>query len=208
LLVDYSYDPNRHGCRSVVIHVLDPRFAKALSHPLRQRILQRLNEGGVASPNELARALGEALGSVSYHIRILRELDCVELVSTTPRRGALEHYYRATARPGLDDEEWARLPASLRRETLGRILSEIFEGAAKAGLGGGYPDSETHVRRIALALDEQARTELSALLAETHDAALRIDADSASRHAQHGPDDTPAIATDLWLIHLRHADTN
>ena len=28
----------------------------------------------------------------SYHVRILRELGCVELVSTTPRRGALEHY--------------------------------------------------------------------------------------------------------------------
>ena len=129
----------------------------------------------------------------------------MELVSTTPRRGALEHYYRATARPGLDDEEWARLPSSVRRETLGRILSEIFEGASKAGPGGGYHDSETHVRRIALALDEQARTELSVLLAETHDAALRIDADSASRH---GPDDPPAIATELWLMHLQHADTN
>ena len=188
-----------------MVHVLDPRFAKALSHPLRQRILQRLNEGGVASPNQLARALGEALGSVSYHVRILRELDCVELVSTTPRRGALEHYYRATARPGLDDEEWARLPSSVRRETLGRTLSEIFEEASKAGLEGGYDDSETHVRRIALAVDEQARTELSALLAQTHEAALRIQADSTSRHAQNGP---PAIASELWLVHFQHADTN
>jgi len=161
----------------------------------------------VASPNQLARALGEALGSVSYHVRILRELDCVELVSTTPRRGALEHYYRATARPGLDDEEWARLPSSVRRETLGRTLSEIFEAASKAGLEGGYDNSETHVRRITLALDEEARTELSALLAQTHDAALRIDADSASRHAQHGPGDPPAIASELWLMHLPHADT-
>ena len=64
------------------------------------------------------------------------------------------------------------------------------------------------MHRIALALDEQARAELDALLARTHEAALRIHADSASRHAQHGPDDDPpAIATELWLIHLQHADT-
>ena len=76
---------------------LDERLAKALSHPLRQRILQRLNEGGIRSPNELSRELGDPLGNVSYHVRILRELDCVELVRTEQRRGALEHYYRATA---------------------------------------------------------------------------------------------------------------
>lgn len=164
----------------------------------------------MASPNQLSQALGEALGNVSYHVRILRELDCVELVSTAPRRGALEHYYRSTARPGLDDEEWARLPSSVRRETLGRTLSEFFEEASKAALKGGYDDSETHVSRIALALalDEQARTELSALLAQTHEAALRINADSASRHAQHGPDGPPAIATELWLMHFQNADTN
>jgi hypothetical protein len=162
----------------------------------------------VASPNQLAHALGEALGSVSYHVRILRELDCVELVSTAPRRGALEHYYRATARPWLDDEQWAQLPSSVRRETLGRTLSELFEEASKASLKGGFGDPETHVSRIPLVLDEQARTELTALLAQTHEAARRIHADSASRRAQHGPDDPPAIATELGLMHFRTADAN
>jgi hypothetical protein len=47
----------------------------------------------VASPSELPDALGEPLGNVSYHVRILRELDCIELVRTEPRRGALEHFY-------------------------------------------------------------------------------------------------------------------
>jgi len=162
----------------------------------------------VASPNQLAHALGEALGSVSYHVRILRELDCVELVSTAPRRGALEHYYRATVRPWLDDEQWARLPSSVRRETLGRTLSELFEEASKASLKGGFGDPVTHVSRIPLVLDEQARAELTALLAQTHEAALRIHADSASRRAQRGPDDPPAIATELGLMHFRTADAN
>ena len=115
---------------------LDERLAKALSHPLRQRILQRLNEGGVQSPNELSRELGDPLGNVSYHVRILRELDCVELVRTEQRRGALEHYYRATAQPWLDDKQWARLPAAFRRKTLGRTLSELLESAGDGEPGG------------------------------------------------------------------------
>ncbi len=62
--------------------------------------------------------------------------------------------------------------------------------------------------RIPLVLDEQARTELTELLAQTHEAALRIYADSAGRRAQHGPDDPPAIATELGLMHFRNADAN
>src|SRR4051812_11744365 len=105
---------------------IDERLAKALSHPLRPRILQCLDEGGVASPNQLAEALGERLGNVSYHVRILRELGLVELVRLEPRRGALEHFYRATARPWLDDEQWAALPSEFRARTLARTLSEIL----------------------------------------------------------------------------------
>ena len=76
----------------------EARIAKALAHPLRARILQRLGER-VASPGDLAVELGAPLGVVSYHVRMLRDYDCVELVRTEPRRGALQHFYRATARP-------------------------------------------------------------------------------------------------------------
>src|SRR6266567_332970 len=82
---------------------------------LRGRILQRLGER-VASPGDLAVELGAPLGVVSYHVRMLRDYDCVELVRTEPVRGALQHFYRATARPRLDDQQWRMLPSRLRRE--------------------------------------------------------------------------------------------
>jgi DNA-binding transcriptional ArsR family regulator len=72
----------------------EPRIAKALAHPLRARILQRLGER-VASPGDLATELGAPLGVVSYHVRMLRDYDCIELVRTEPRRAALQHFYRA-----------------------------------------------------------------------------------------------------------------
>src|SRR3954465_3947179 len=81
----------------------EARIAKALAHPLRARILQRLGER-VARPGDLALELGAPLGVVSYHVRMLRDYECVELVRTEPRRGALQHFYRPAARPMVDED--------------------------------------------------------------------------------------------------------
>jgi DNA-binding transcriptional ArsR family regulator len=186
---------------------LDERLAKALSHPLRQRILQRLNEGGVRSPNELSRELGDPLGNVSYHVRILRELDCVELVRTEQRRGALEHYYRATAEPWLDDKQWARLPAAFRRKTLGRTLTEILEGASEASRESGFDDPQTTVNRVELELDDTGWGEIADLLDKTCDAALRIQSESRRRREERGADGTDPIRTELGLLHFRRGAT-
>ena len=89
---------------------LDEGLLKAISHPLRHRLLGML-DGRVASPNELARELGLPLGRVSYHIRLLHDLGAIELVNTEPRRGALEHYYRAVTRAWFGEGDWAQPPA-------------------------------------------------------------------------------------------------
>ena len=181
---------------------LDERLAKALSHPLRQRILQRLNEGGVKSPNELSRELGDPLGNVSYHVRILRELDCVELVRTEQRRGALEHYYRATAQPWLDDKQWARLPAAFRRKTLGRTLSELLESAGEASTAGGFDHPEAVVNRMPLELDEQGWSDVVKLLNDTLEASLKIQSESQKRQADPGAE---PIRTELGILHFRRS---
>ena len=180
---------------------LDERLAKALSHPLRQRILQRLNEGGVKSPNELSRELGDPLGNVSYHVRILRELECVELVRTEQRRGALEHYYRATAQPWLDDEQWARLPAAFRRKTHGRTLSELLEAASDASQAGGFDHPEVTLSRVALELDEQGWDDVVKLLDDTLESALRIQAESQQRQGETSGGGT--VRSELGILHFR-----
>src|SRR4029079_14279006 len=91
----------------------EARIAKALAHPLRARILQRLGER-VASPGDLAVELEAPLGVVSQRVRMRGEYECVEVVRTEPRRGALQHFYRATARPRLDEQQWRELPPGLR----------------------------------------------------------------------------------------------
>jgi DNA-binding transcriptional ArsR family regulator len=74
----------------------DARLHKALSHPLRQRILGLLQgcDGDGVSPSQMSESLREPLGVVSYHVQRLVDLDVLELTRTEPVRGVVEHFYR------------------------------------------------------------------------------------------------------------------
>ena len=61
--------------------------------------------------------------------------------------------------------------------------------------------------RVVLAVDEAGRDEIAALLDETREAALRINAASAARQAEQDPAAPPPITTELALTHLRQAKT-
>src|SRR3954453_11069374 len=115
---------------------------KALTPPVRMRILSILAVR-VASPVEMSRELEESLGVVSYHVRMLEELDCIELVKTEPRRGAVEHYYRAIERPWLTREQMADLPTSLRRDVVGSVFAQLAEDVMAANNSGSLGDGDT-----------------------------------------------------------------
>lgn len=156
------------------------RIAKALAHPLRARILERLAEV-VASPNQLAGELDASLGVVSYHVRVLADSDCLELVRTQPRRGAVEHFYRATVRARIDDKQWRGLPTSLRRDLVGHTLRELWADVGDAADAGGLDDPGVHVSRLTLELDARGWDKLGKLLARTLDSATAIQAESIAR---------------------------
>jgi DNA-binding transcriptional ArsR family regulator len=165
---------------------VDSRLAKALAHPLRVQLLAALNEG-VASPNELAKKLGEPLTNVSYHVRMLHDLGCIELVETEPRRGALEHYYRAIVRPFFGERDWKKLPKNARGSISDAVLQLVWDDAAEAIKDGQFDEREDrHLSRSVLAVDEQGWEELHDVLAETLDRAMQIQADSASRASKDG----------------------
>src|SRR5690348_13251162 len=145
---------------------LDESLIKALSHPLRWRLLEMLTERGEASPVELARLLDQPLATVSHHMRVLRESGCVELTRTEPRRGAVEHFYRPLTPAFFDDEQWARIPVVLRRGIAGQILEQIFRDATAAGDAGAFDARHAHVDRLLVELDERGRDEPSALLTD------------------------------------------
>ena len=180
---------------------LDQRLVRALAHPLRQRLLILLHKHGEASPRELALRTGERLTNVSYHVRILRENECVELVRTEPRRGAVEHFYRATARPILDDRQWAQLPITVRRALFGQTLREIWDDVLAAAGGTGFDDPQCHVSRTWFQLDEIAWNELVDSLAGVLDRAFELHAESAARIAgNRGSADSRKVAMGLLLF--------
>ncbi len=159
---------------------VDARIVKALGHPLRQRILQVLDDG-VASPNEIAQRLGEPLGNVSYHVKILRENDAIELVDTRPVRGAVEHFYRGKMRPLLDDKQWAKLPLATRRAMFGQRIEEIGEHLSAAAAAGGLDRVDTHVSWLPAQLDDKGWAEVAELLAGMLEQVGRIEAESLRR---------------------------
>jgi DNA-binding transcriptional ArsR family regulator len=171
---------------------LDQRLVTALGHPLRQRLLILLHKHGEASPRELAELSGERLGNVSYHIRVLRDTECIELVRTEPRRGAIEHFYRATSRPMLDDRQWSQLPVSARRALFGQSLRDLWSDVLVAAEGSGFDDKQAHVSRSHLDLDEVAWNELVDILASALERGFELQAETAARRGK----GRPAAATE------------
>jgi DNA-binding transcriptional ArsR family regulator len=179
---------------------LDEALLKAISHPLRHRLLGLL-DNRVASPNELARELGLPLGRVSYHIRLLADLGAIELVRTEPRRGALEHFYRAVTRGWFSEEDWARLPRSARRGIVGQSLQRIFSDVTAAVDAGGFDGPASQVTRTALELDEKGLEEVTKVIATATERVNQINAESADRRAG-----TTGVATELALLHFERSE--
>jgi DNA-binding transcriptional ArsR family regulator len=175
------------------------QLAKALAHPLRVRILSALHQG-ISSPNQLAQELKEPLGNVSYHVKTLLEYDCIELVKTEPRRGAVEHFYRATDRAFLSDSDWAKIPASARKGISGSIIESIGQSATDALAAGTIDRKDSHLSDTPLVLDEQGWKDLNKVLAETVKRSAEIQKEAAKRLGKNKK--TDGIQTKLAIMHF------
>lgn len=69
---------------------------KAFDHPTRQAIMLHLMTVGEASPNMIAKEIDTGIGSVSYHMTVLRDANppAVRRSKERPVRGAVEHFYK------------------------------------------------------------------------------------------------------------------
>jgi DNA-binding transcriptional ArsR family regulator len=173
--------------------------AKAFAHPLRVQILIILNER-VASPNLLAQELDQSLNLVAYHVRVLEKYDCIELVDTKQRRGATEHFYRATRRQFLSDSEWARMPQSLRPGLSGAMLKSVFDDIEEAVKSGSLDEKEDrHLSRTPMVVDKEGWDQTTALMNETLDKVMDIQAQAQARIAKSGEE---GLTTKVELLHF------
>ncbi len=177
--------------------------AKAFAHPLRVQILIILNER-VASPNLLSQELEQSLNLVAYHVRVLEKYDCIELVDTKQRRGATEHFYRATRRQFLSDSEWARMPAALRPGLSGAMLKAVFDDIEEAVSKGTFDELEDrHLSRVPMVVDKKAWKDVVDLLLGTLDRLLEIQAEASERIAH---SDEPGMLSKVEMLHFKSPD--
>lgn len=160
----------------------DPRYVKALGHPLRVRILAMLEEE-TSSPVQLSKKLGASLGTVAYHVRTLHELGLLDDVGTTPRRGAVEHHYKARPRPQFSEEAWEGASPIAKQALTDATLVQILDYCRNSAAAGGFDRGEAIVTRTALKLDDRGWTEMSAAFATLLDSMERVEGEAASRLA-------------------------
>lgn len=165
---------------------IEEAVAYAVGHRIRIDALAILNEG-TASPNEIAKTIGEGVSKVGHHVKELFDSGCIEFVGTEQRRGATEHFYRAIARPFVSDEEARDLPAETKREFAALILQAIMaEGLAALRAGKMDADDDIWMSWRSMTLDERGRREVADEQAASYAHIEEIEARSAARLLESG----------------------
>lgn len=166
---------------------VDQRMVRALAHPLRVRILRQLEEGPNGS-KRLADRMGEKLGDVSYHMKVLLKYDCIELVETIPRRGAVEHIYSLKPLGAVGSRMWKAVPPALRTRYAGTALAAFTTRAVEALDAGTVQSREgSGVTWLPLSVDEQGWRELQGVLDNVEKRSRAVADKSAER--MEGPRD-------------------
>jgi hypothetical protein len=159
---------------------------------MRVRILEALQRR-TTSPVELAREFLAPLGNVSYHVNILVELECIELVCTEPRRGTIEHFYTAKPRSFIGHQDWRRAPLSVRGGVTNEVIRTLGEKLA-AAIDADTIDSrdDTTLNWMPMTVDDQGWRKTAEIL----DRALRdLQEIAAESRARLGEEDGIPVVT-------------
>jgi DNA-binding transcriptional ArsR family regulator len=180
-----------------ITNIEDPRWVRAIAHPLRIRLLAMLDEQP-ASPVMLTQKLERhSLGTISYHVRTLYDLGLLDLVSTRQRRGATEHFYRARAHPTFTDDAWARLDTVPKQRMITAALEQIHDYATRSAAIGGFDAADAHFSRTPLKLDARGWSELAEASKGWLRETAKIEKAAAQRLAKE-----PDSALDVGLVIL------
>jgi DNA-binding transcriptional ArsR family regulator len=140
------------------------RLCEALSHPLRSKLLTLLGEG-VHSPIEMSKILGKELGTVAYHTKRLAKLGFAEIVKEEKRRGAMEHYYRATVLNLSYLGELQQMHPIAAKHYSAEVVHNAGSDFLEALESGSFDSHEDHhLSRTPLIFDEDGYTDALAIL--------------------------------------------
>jgi Helix-turn-helix domain len=177
-------------------------LSAALGHPLRRRILWGMKSPDrVYSPSEFERVINEDskepidVKRIAYHFRELRDLGFIEEVRTEPTRGSIEHFYKPVKEFGAWEEEWARLPETVKQALTSTILVTGVEAAGAAIDSGAFcARDDAVIAQDTFWTDERGTEQALAVLAQAMEDLMRISEESAARLAENGEDDRKLLS--------------
>jgi DNA-binding transcriptional ArsR family regulator len=174
-------------------------FASIVSHPIRCRALTMLADRE-ASPVEIGRELGLDPSHVAYHVKVLFEEGLIELTEEIPRRGSIEHRFRAAFPPELSDEEYAAMTSEQRNRYSRDIYCFAAADASCAFSTGSFGERhDHHISRIPLQVDEAGWSELRELFESTLRKLYEIKLGAGDRLTEGGMKGTSVLAFNTFF---------
>ena len=167
---------------SQIENIGDPRYVRALGHPLRVRILAILEER-TASAVEISRMLSADIGVVAYHVRKLHQLGLIELERETRVRGAIQRHYRAYERPRVSEEAWGAAPPIAKQAAVDAALQQVYDYGRASNAAGGFDRADAHLTRTALRLDRQGWERVAESLLDVLRVVAEVEEDTRGREA-------------------------
>jgi DNA-binding transcriptional ArsR family regulator len=156
---------------------------KVLGHPVRVRILTRMNAPKRRlSPRGFCEETGLDLSKVSYHFRALAQAGLITEVDQIPVRGSMKHIYVANDHTEAWAKEYASLPDAVKRAFAATTLREPVEAVGRAIDSGDFISRpESHLSWDSMWVDDEGWEKLGALFDATLQAALAIRDECAER---------------------------
>ena len=188
--------------------VIDPRLATALSHPVRVHIVSVLTTR-LASVSEMAAEIDMPTKNVSYHVKVLEKLGCVELAEAKPVLGGrvFEHVYRATTLQYFDQDAWDQLDMKGKWEVVIPIMRMVSKDITESMKAGVFLDpDDNHISRTPLVVDNEGWEEVKAILADTLERVFEVRENVAARRDSESESESMAIKVEL--LQFRSPDSD
>ena len=128
-------------------HLTDIDALKALAHPLRQQMLNRLQRQGPATSADLAAEFDADRGATSYHLRQLERFGFVE--EDRERSAGRRRYWKAILQDirlprGTDDPELTAAAEAIGKQWLERSEGELVGYLSDRGSYGEFATAAMH----------------------------------------------------------------
>jgi hypothetical protein len=173
------------------------RLSVVFADPLRLKAVTELYMREMSPTLFFDQFGGGSVARVDRHFKKLAEHGWLRLVKTKTggrRRGATEHFYRATELAVIDLERWSRLPESVRVAFTCRTYEQLSE-QAQAAISAGTFDarSDRHLTWTPVLLDQPGWKQVIRTLDEIFESLLEEQEKARLRIAKSG--ETPILTT-------------